>query len=234
MDTAEKQRWHRLRYNIETVIILILQEILAVTLVLNIYTYWPDICAFAKQFNPEYNEMYSLIVMEQDNKQCNRGRRIISQAMLSVPDSVIDEIQDEKWVIKITESPISDYIRNNNWQVASFVDKDEVVGITQFQDKTIIINVESLNSLEYVTLHELAHVYDFYCRDQSDVQVSQTDKFIEIYNSEKRWAQEYAQNSQGEYFAYSMAHYWSNPKQVETDAERTYNYLKELNSLDIS
>jgi len=50
--------------------------------------------------------------------------------MLSVPDSVIDEIQDEKWVIKITESPISDYIRNNNWQVASFVDRNKVVGIT--------------------------------------------------------------------------------------------------------
>lgn len=234
MDTNEKQRQHSLRYNIETVIILILQEILAVALVLNIYAYWPDICAFAIQFNPEYNEMYSLLVMEQDNKQCNRGRRIASQAMLSVPDSVIDKIQDEKWVIKITESPISDCIRNNNWQVASFVDKDEVVGITQFQDKTVIINVESLNSLEYVTLHELAHVHDYYCRDQSDVQVSQTDEFIEIYNSEKSWAQEYAQNSQGEYFAYSMAHYWSNPKQLETNAQRTYNYLKELNSLDIS
>lgn len=234
MDTNEKQRQHSLRYNIETVIILILQEILAVALVLNIYAYWPDICAFAIQFNPEYNEMYSLLVMEQDNKQCNRGRRIASQAMLSVPDSVIDKIQDEKWVIKITESPISDCIRNNNWQVASFVDKDEVVGITQFQDKTVIINVESLNSLEYVTLHELAHVHDYYCRDQSDVQVSQTDEFIEIYNSEKSWAQEYAQNSSGEYFAYSMAHYWSNPKQLETNAQRTYNYLKELNSLDIS
>lgn len=234
MDTNEKQRQHSLRYNIETVIILILQEILAVALVLNIYAYWPDICAFAIQFNPEYNEMYSLLVMEQDNKQCNRGRRIASQAMLSVPDSVIDKIQDEKWVIKITESPISDYIRNNNWQVASFVDKDEVVGITQFQDKTVIINVESINSLDYVILHELSHVYDFYCRDQSDVQASQTDEFIEIYNLEKSWAQEYAQNSQGEYFAYSMAHYWSDPKQLETNAERTYNYLKELNSLDIS
>lgn len=234
MDTNEKQRQHSLRYNIETVIILILQEILAVALVLNIYAYWPDICAFAIQFNPEYNEMYSLLVMEQDNKQCNRGRRIASQAMLSVPDSVIDKIQDEKWVIKITESPISDYIRNNNWQVASFVDKDEVVGITQFQDKTVIINVESINSLDYVILHELSHVYDFYCRDQSDVQASQTDEFIEIYNLEKSWAQEYAQNSSGEYFAYSMAHYWSDPKQLETNAERTYNYLKELNSLDIS
>lgn len=234
MDTNEKQRQHSLRYNIETVIILILQEILAVALVLNIYAYWPDICAFAIQFNPEYNEMYSLLVMEQDNKQCNRGRRIASQAMLSVPDSVIDKIQDEKWVIKITESPISDYIRNNNWQVASFVDKDEVVGITQFQDKTVIINVESINSLDYVILHELSHVYDFYCRDQSDVQASQTDEFIEIYNLEKSWAQEYAQNSSGEYFAYSMAHYWSNPKQLETNAQRTYNYLKELNSLDIS
>lgn len=234
MDTDEKQRWHRLKYNIETVIILILQEALAITLVLNIYAYWPDICAFAKQLNPEYNEMYSLLVMEKDNKQCNRGRRIVSQAMLSVPDSVIDKIQDEKWVIKITDSPVSDYIRNNNWQVASFVNKDKTVGITQFQDKTVIINVESIDSLQYVTLHELAHVYDFYCRDQSDVQVSQTDEFIEIYNSEKSWAQEYAQNSQGEYFAYSMAHYWSNPKQLETNAERTYNYLKELNSLDIS
>lgn len=234
MDTNEKQRQHSLRYNIETVIILILQEILAVALVLNIYAYWPDICAFAIQFNPEYNEMYSLLVMEQDNKQCNRGRRIASQAMLSVPDSVIDKIQDEKWVIKITNSPISDYIRNNNWQVASFVNKDEVVGITQFQDKTVIINVESINSLDYVILHELSHVYDFYCRDQSDVQASQTDEFIEIYNLEKSWAQEYAQNSSGEYFAYSMAHYWSDPKQLETNAERTYNYLKELNSLDIS
>lgn len=234
MDTNEKQRQHSLRYNIETVIILILQEILAVALVLNIYAYWPDICAFAIQFNPEYNEMYSLLVMEQDNKQCNRGRRIASQAMLSVPDSVIDKIQDEKWVIKITNSPISDYIRNNNWQVASFVNKDKTVGITQFQDKTVIINVESINSLDYVILHELSHVYDFYCRDQSDVQASQTDEFIEIYNLEKSWAQEYAQNSSGEYFAYSMAHYWSNPKQLETNAQRTYNYLKELNSLDIS
>lgn len=50
--------------------------------------------------------------------------------MLNVPDSVIDKIQDEKWVIKITDSPISDYIRNNNWQVASFVNRDKTVGIT--------------------------------------------------------------------------------------------------------
>lgn len=170
------------KINSEIICCVILAVTLIATVILNGYVYYPEISKFICDD--------SLLIVNNDSEECRKGLQIQTNALSNVPSDVMEYLKDNRWTIQITDELIQNYITQNNWEVYQSANISDIVGITQFTDRMIVLNISSSDTLEYSTLHEVAHVFDYAVGKQGSERPQESKEFENIFNAERSWAQE--------------------------------------------
>ena len=199
-------------------------------IVVDIYLYFPSLYTKLLSLVPFYTDNYTLLKSENQQKMSLEGLSIQQESLKYVPDELIDYMELNRWSIVITDKNIQEYINENWWTNHNYIEQTDTVGVTSVINREVVINAQQKEIIDYTTLHELAHVYDYWIYKEQGEKPQQTNEFIEIYNSEKDRVQQSAKSPQEEYFAHYLALYWfyggENYKtQIE---ENTYRYLDNL------
>lgn len=137
-----------------------------------------------------------------------------------IPDEILQDFNNDGFEIILTDVDISKKYYKGD--VAGTIS-----GLFVESDKKIYISRKS-NFIEYATVHEIGHYFDF-----KNNWISVSKEFINIYNAEKEdlktfsYDEHYKSNSK-EFFATSFKEYLKNPKRLKKYTPLTYQYMNNL------
>lgn len=165
-----------------------------------------------------YENEYVTVFLE--GRIFKRDAKKLVEILDDIPDKILQDFNEDGFEIVLTNANISEKYYNGD--VTGIIS-----GLFIESDRKIYISRKS-NFINYATIHEIGHYFDF-----KSNWISESQEFQSIYEVEKEklktfsYDEHYKSNNK-EYFATAFKEYLKNPKRLETYTPLTYKYISNL------